>query len=63
MKNLVPRALVAALSLGAEAWRTSSTFALPVSRLAFIGVDNKPVVERRDFDVMVGGLTQRLTVR
>jgi hypothetical protein len=42
MKNLVPRALVAALSLGA---------------------DNKPVVEPGDFDVMAGGLTQRLTVR
>lgn len=43
--------------------RRTVTIALPVRRLAFIGLDNRPVVEPGDFDVMVGGLTQRLTVR
>jgi len=39
------------------------TFRLPVSRLAFVGRDDRWVVEPGDFDVMVGGLTARLTVR
>jgi beta-glucosidase len=43
--------------------RFTVTFRLPIQRLAFIGLENTPVVEPGDFDVMVGGLTQRLTVR
>ena len=43
--------------------RRTVSFRLPVRRLAFIGRDNRPVVEPGDFDVMVAGLTQRLTVR
>jgi beta-glucosidase len=43
--------------------RRTVTFRLPIQRLAFIGLENMPVVEPGDFDVMVGGLTQRLTVR
>jgi len=43
--------------------RRTVTFRLPVRRLAFVGRDDKLVVEPGDFDVMVGGLTQRLTVR
>jgi len=50
------------ISLGAGERRTV-TFRLPVQRLAFVGLDNRPVVEPGDFDVMVGGLTQRLIVR
>jgi beta-glucosidase len=43
--------------------RRTVTFRLPVSRLAFVGRDNRFVVEPGDFDVMVGDLTERLTVR
>lgn len=38
-------------------------FRLPVQRLAFIGRDDRPVVEPGEFDLLVGGLTARLTVR
>ncbi|HET7456888.1 MAG TPA: glycoside hydrolase family 3 N-terminal domain-containing protein [Gemmatimonadaceae bacterium] len=50
------------ISLAAGERRTV-TFRLPVSRLAFVGIDNKPVVEPGDFDVMIGDLTGRFTVR
>jgi len=43
--------------------RRTVTFRLPIQDLAFIGRDDKPVVEPGDFDVLVGGLTARLTVR
>jgi beta-glucosidase len=43
--------------------RRTVTFRLPVRRLAFVGRDDKLVVEPGDFDVMVGNLTQRFTVR
>jgi len=43
--------------------RRTVTFRLAVQDLAFIGRDDKPVVEPGDFDLMVGGLTARLTVR
>lgn len=43
--------------------RRTATFRLPVQRLAFIGLDNRPVVEPGDFDVMIGGLTVRLVVK
>ncbi len=43
--------------------RRTVTFRLPVQRLAFVGRDNHPVVEPGDFDLMVGGLTTRLTVQ
>lgn len=43
--------------------RRTVTFRLPVQRLAFIGRDNRPVVEPGDFDVMVSGLTVRLVVQ
>jgi beta-glucosidase len=43
--------------------RRTVTFRVPVQRLAFVGRDNRPVVEPGDFDVMVGGLTGRFTVR
>jgi beta-glucosidase len=43
--------------------RRTVTFRLPVQRLAFIGMDNRPVVEPGDFDVMIGGLTSHLVVR
>jgi beta-glucosidase len=43
--------------------RRTVTFRLPIHRLAFIGRDNRPVVEPGDFDVMVEGLTTRLVVR
>jgi beta-glucosidase len=39
------------------------TFRLRREDLSFIGVNNKPVVESGDFDVSVGGLTQRFTLR
>ncbi|HKO16330.1 MAG TPA: glycoside hydrolase family 3 N-terminal domain-containing protein [Gemmatimonadaceae bacterium] len=39
------------------------TFRLPVQRLAFVGRDDRWVVEPGDFDVMIGGLQTRLTVR
>ena len=43
--------------------RRTVTFRLAIRDLAFIGRDDKPVVEPGDFDVLVGGLTARLTVR
>jgi beta-glucosidase len=43
--------------------RRTVTFRLPVRRLAFIGIDNRPVVEPGDFDVMIGGLTGHLVVK
>ena len=43
--------------------RRTVTFRLPVQRLAFIGRDNRPIVEPGDFDVMVGGLRARLVVK
>jgi beta-glucosidase len=42
--------------------RRTVTFKVPVRDLSFIGRDDKPVVEPGPFDVMVGGLTARLTV-
>jgi beta-glucosidase len=43
--------------------RRTVTFRLPIQRLAFIGRDNRPVVEPGDFDVMVDGLRTRLVVK
>lgn len=43
--------------------RRTVTFRLPIQRLAFVGRDDRWIVEPGDFDVMIGGLTQRLTVR
>ncbi|HEY2064400.1 MAG TPA: glycoside hydrolase family 3 N-terminal domain-containing protein, partial [Gemmatimonadaceae bacterium] len=43
--------------------RRTVTFRLPIQRLAFVGIDNRPVVEPGDFDVMIGGLTDRLVVK
>ena len=39
------------------------TFTLNRDDLSFIGSDNKPVVEPGDFTVMVGGLSQKFTLR
>ena len=39
------------------------TFKLRREDLSFIGADNKPVVEAGEFDVKVGGLTQRFTLK
>ena len=39
------------------------TFKLSREDLSFIGTDNKPVAEPGEFDVTVGGLTQRFTLR
>jgi len=39
------------------------TFKLRRDDLSFIGADNKPVAEPGEFDVMVGGLTQRFTLK
>jgi len=36
--------------------RRTVTFKLPVQRLAFIGLDNRPTVEPGEFQVMIGGL-------
>ena len=41
----------------------SVTFALPVSRLAFVGRDNRMAVEPGEFQVQVGGLVARLDVQ
>jgi beta-glucosidase len=43
--------------------RRTVTFRVPVRDLSFIGRDDKPVVEPGPFDVMVGGLSARLTVQ
>ena len=50
------------VSLGAGERRTV-TFRLPVQSLAFIGLDDTPVVEPGGFDLIVGELVQRITVR
>jgi beta-glucosidase len=39
------------------------TFTLRREDLSFIGANNKPVVEPGDFDVTIGGLTQRFTLK
>jgi hypothetical protein len=39
------------------------TFRLPISRLAFIGRDDRPVVEPGTFDVLIGGLSVPLVVQ
>ena len=39
------------------------TFKLRRDDLSFIGADNKPVAEPGEFDVRVGGLTQRFTLK
>ena len=39
------------------------TFKLRAADLSFIGADNKPVAEPGEFDVKVGGLTQRFTLK
>jgi beta-glucosidase len=39
------------------------TFKLRREDLSFIGADNKPTVEPGEFDVSVGGLTQRFTLK
>ena len=39
------------------------TFKLNHSDLAFIGSNDRPVVEPGDFDVMVGGLSDRFTLK
>jgi beta-glucosidase len=43
--------------------RKTITFRLPVQRLAYVGLDNAPIVEPGEFDLMIGELTQRITVR
>ncbi|MFN2415934.1 MAG: glycoside hydrolase family 3 C-terminal domain-containing protein, partial [Pyrinomonadaceae bacterium] len=39
------------------------TFTLRPEDLSFVGADNRTVVEPGDFDVMVGGLTERFTLQ
>jgi beta-glucosidase len=39
------------------------TFTLNRSDLSFIGMNNRPVVEPGDFTVMVGGLSEKFTLR
>ncbi len=39
------------------------TFKLKREDLSFIGTDNKPVAEPGEFDVTIGGLTQRFTLK
>ena len=39
------------------------TFTLRPEDLSFIGLNNKPVVEAGDFEVMVGGLTGKFTLQ
>jgi beta-glucosidase len=50
------------VSLGAGEKQTL-TFVFPKSRLSFIGRDNKPRVEPGPFDVLVGSLSARFTLR
>src|SRR6185295_7279170 len=38
------------------------TLRVPVQQLAFIGLENRPVVEPGEFEVMVGGRTAKFTV-
>ena len=39
------------------------TFRLRSEDLSFIGPNNKPLVEPGDFDISIGGLTQRFTLQ
>ena len=39
------------------------TLKIPVKELAFHGLENSPVVEPGEFDVMVGGLTERILIK
>jgi beta-glucosidase len=39
------------------------TFKLNREDFSFIGADNKPTVEPGDFSVLIGGLTDKFTVR
>jgi beta-glucosidase len=39
------------------------TFRLPMADLAFVGTNNRFVLEPGEFQVSVGGLTQRFAVR
>ena len=41
----------------------TATFKIPVKELAYQGLDNSPVLEPGEFDVMVGSLTARILVR
>lgn len=50
------------ISLGPNEKRTI-VFHVPVTDLAFVGLDNKLVVEPGDFDAIVGPLTTRFTVK
>jgi hypothetical protein len=50
-------------SVAVTSERRTITFRLPIQQLAFIGRNNRPVVEPGDFDVMIGGLTTRLVVQ
>jgi beta-glucosidase len=38
-------------------------FKLRCEDLSFIGADNKPIVESGEFDVPIGGLKQRFTLK
>ena len=39
------------------------TFKLRREDLSFIGADNKPIAEPGEFDVKIGGLTQKFTLK
>jgi beta-glucosidase len=39
------------------------SFTLDRDDLSFIGADNKPTIEPGDFTVMIGGLSQKFTLR
>jgi beta-glucosidase len=52
----------AKISLDAGQTKTL-TFKIDRNDLSFIGIDNKPVAERGDFTVLVGGLSQKFTLR
>jgi beta-glucosidase len=39
------------------------TFTLRPDDLSFIGLNNKPVIEPGDFEVLVGGLTGKFTIQ
>jgi len=43
--------------------RKTLSFTLDSDDLAFIGADNKPTVEPGDFTVLIGGLSQKFTLR
>ena len=42
--------------------RRTLRFRLPIQRLAFVGLDNRWIVEPGDFEIMVGGLKAPLVV-